>query len=101
MSTAPLPDPEIMTADEVAVMLKYKSGDAIRSMVRTMGLPCIRTSPRSMRFRRHDVLAWIERQRQVYLPGEAPAEGARATRSTPPAAPKIDYLAEMRKIRKH
>jgi hypothetical protein len=100
MIAAPLPDPEIMTADEVAALLRYKSGEAVRLMTKTMGLPYIRMSEggRGIRFRRADVLGWIDRQRTVHRPADPPRPGKVATVPTPPPAPAYDWKAEIRKL---
>lgn len=55
--TVTLPDP-LLTAKEVAIILGVRP-----KRVYELGIPAIRISPRTLRWRRSDVEEWIENRR--------------------------------------
>jgi excisionase family DNA binding protein len=59
--------PLMLTADEVAVLLR-KSRKAVYTMVERGQIPHVRINPRSVRFERDELLAWIGKRR-VPSPG--------------------------------
>jgi hypothetical protein len=59
-SLAQLPDDVIVTAADVARYL----GVSVRTIIRA-GIPCLRVTPRTPRYRVGDLRAWIRQQTQA------------------------------------
>jgi excisionase family DNA binding protein len=55
--------PEFLTLEQVAALLQ-KTKSSVRKYVRTLGLPAIRLGPREWRFRRSDVLKWLDEHKE-------------------------------------
>ena len=66
-----LDDGELLTAEEAAELLKFKS-DYVLSLARRGALPSIRHG-RYVRFRRADLCAWIDQKGQSNAPDKIPS----------------------------
>jgi hypothetical protein len=63
-AAAPLPDGALLTDDEAAAILRVESR-TLRLWRQTLGLPHIRITPKTIRYRRADLDAWSARRLQA------------------------------------
>ena len=85
---------KLVGAQEVAEMLGYDKPSAVYRLVEECELPFYSMGRRAKRFKRSDVLAWVERRKSSYRVPDARAEpGPTVTPAPKPRAGKTDWGA--------